>query len=110
MATIKAEIDASVFTAAGAALGRISGPLEFLAVPRTGDVVSLIFSPNGSGDAQTWALQLQPKVKTVIHMPGPSARVLLVLEPIVVESEENARHLAEYVGTGFDLFYEPYSE
>src|SRR5207237_3969010 len=98
------------FNTAVASLGRISGPLEFLAVPHIGDVVSLIFSPEGSSAAQSGAPQLQLKVKTVIHMPGPLARVMLMLEDVVLESAEDAKLLAEYLEKGFDLFYDAYGE
>ena len=104
------QIDASVFTASGSALGRVSGPLEFRVVPRVGEVLSFEFSPNGLGAALSGAPSLHLKVEKVLHTPGASGMVLLMLENIFLDSAEAAKKLAEYLSAGFDLFYEPYGD
>ncbi len=109
-ATVRAEIDASLFTTGGSALGRISGPLDFYVLPRTGEAISLLFAPNGLGAALFGAPQVQLKVESVVHVPGAEARVLLMLEDIFVDSPEAGKKLAEYLGAAFDLFYEPYGD
>jgi len=105
----KLEIDASVFSESGAALGRVSGKLEFVIVPRAGELVSFLFAPNGLGAASSGAPSLQVKVASVLHTPFNSGATLM-LEDVVVASAEEAQKFADFLSAGFDLFYDAWAD
>lgn len=105
----RVQIDASLFSAGGEALGRISGSLEFELLPRAGEVLSLLFALNGAAAPASVCSLLQPKVVEVLHMPDVGD-TMLALEDIVAESRGVANELVAYLSAGFDLFFEPYEE
>lgn len=104
------QIDASLFTSNGSALGRISGPLTFDVVPRAGEILSFLCPPEGSTVSPSFASLLQPKVANVLHTPAPEVGVMLALEDIVAPSPCAAKQLVAYLAAGFNLFYEPYGD
>lgn len=104
------QIDASLFLADGAALGRISGSLEFHIVPRVGEILSLLFNPSGLVVPSSAAPLLHPKVVDILHSPGPKGMVMLTLDDVVADNLSVARELVEYLEAAFDLFFEPYGE
>jgi hypothetical protein len=103
------QIDASLFSASGEALGRISGPLEFELLPRAGEVLSLLFASNGAAAPASVGSLLHLKVANVLHTPGLGG-TMLMLEDIVAESRGVAKELVAYLSAGFDLFFEPHGE
>lgn len=105
----RVQIDASLFSASGEALGRISGPLEFELLPRAGELLSLLFASNGVAAPASLGSLLQPKVAKVLYAPGMSG-TMLMLEDIVAESRGVAKELVAYLSAGFDLFFEPHGE
>jgi hypothetical protein len=105
----RVQIDASLFSASGEALGRISGPLEFEFLPRAGEVLSLLLASNGVAAPASVGSLLHPKVATVLHKPDAGG-TMLMLEDVVAESRGVAKELVAYLSAGFDLFFEPYGE
>lgn len=93
-AMIKVRVDASVFWPSGGT-GQISGTLEFDCVPRAGDLIALGVR--------------QVKVESVIHIPGESRGVLLMLEDLVFESAELKDSFSESVSTRLGLFFDDHS-
>ncbi len=89
------QVDASVFWPSGRT-GQISGKLEFECVPRAGDLIAL-------GDRHV-------KVETVIHIPGESGGVLLMLEDFVLESAELKDRLAKSISASLGLFFDDHSD
>lgn len=105
----RVQIDASLFSASGEALGRISGSLEFETLPRAGEVVSLLFAANGVAAPASVCSLLQPKVANVLHTPGVGG-TMLMLDDIVAETRSFAKELVAYLSVGFELFFEPHVE
>ncbi len=91
---IQVHVDASVFWPGGGT-GQFSGTLEFECVPRAGDLIAL-------GDRHV-------KVETVIHIPGKTGSVLLMLEDLVLESAELKDRLAERISASLGLFFDDHS-
>lgn len=91
---IQVRVDASVFWPSGT--GQIGGSLEFECVPRAGELIALGYR--------------SVKVETVIHIPGESGCVLLMLEDLVLESAEMKDRLSESLFASFGLFLDDHND
>jgi hypothetical protein len=107
---MQVQIDASLFTEGGDALGRISGALELEVAPRKGELISFLFSDALRSGPPVAVAPVQARVADVLHIPGKGGGILLLLEPLTVGSIGAGTQLAEYLTGGFNLFYEPYGD
>lgn len=96
------EIDASLLTESSA-VGRVSGPLEFMHLPRVGETVSLsrVMADGFSGHLV---------VEHVIYLPNSGSNPLLSLSDIVASSEGAAKLLGAALTKEYGLFFEPYGD
>lgn len=106
---MKVDIDSSLSTRGGEAIGRLHGAIELAAVPPIGSSISFLSARGGamlpmiegfSGMARVAALQLAANLTT--------NGVLAILEDIAVPTREDGRRLAKYLEEGFGVFLEEY--
>jgi len=99
---MQAEIDISLLTETSA-VGRVSGQLEFVCLPRVGDTVSLsqaVIEQAGFSGHLT--------VEHVIHSPNSSIAPMLSLSDVVAVSEAAAKLLGATFAAKYGLFFELY--
>lgn len=106
---MKVNIDSSLSTASGEAIGRLHGAVELATVPPVGSSISFL-SPRGeamlpmvggfSGMVQVAALQFAANCVT--------DGALALLAGIVVPNREDGKKLAKYLEDGFGVFLEEY--
>ncbi len=99
---MKISVDVSVF-APSTSVGHVTGDIELAAVPRKGEILSLLFSPRGIPFAAVPGFTGQLRVVEVVHSVQPLS-VLVSLEDIEARSVEEARAVMRFLEEGFGLF------
>lgn len=99
-----AEVDISLLTAT-AAIGRVSGPLEFIFLPRVGETVSLCQAVDPTAGFSGHLV-----VEHVIHTPNLHANPMLSLSDIIASSAAGAKSIGVALGEKYGLFFEPYGD
>jgi len=106
---MEVSVDFSIFISATKAYGNITGSLNLPAIPTSGDFISLtsplsheVYVPVIDEFAE------QIEIKKVIFIPGNEGRILIQLDDIVLDSENNARKLVDYLVDGFGLYFDKY--
>jgi hypothetical protein len=99
---MKIYVDASVF-APTISVGHVSGNIELAAVPRRGELLSLMCSPRGVPFIALPGFGGQLRVVEVVHSVQPQG-VSVSLEDIEVQSIEQARAVMRFLEDGFGLF------
>ena len=97
-------IDISLHTKT-AAIGRLSGQLEFTQLPRIGESITfpLVIEPaTGFNGLLT--------VENVIHTVNSDSNLMLSLSDIVATSEASAKTLGNSFSHKYGLFFEPYGD
>ncbi|WP_234086323.1 hypothetical protein [Azonexus sp. R2A61] len=98
-------IDISLLTPS-TAIGRVSGPMDFPSLPRTGELVSLSSAvvPNAGFSGQI-------AVQQVIHSPTMSGQEpMLSLADIVSPTPEAAASIGQALEQFYGLFFEAYEK
>lgn len=102
---MKINIQASIYTTAGAAVGQISGTLELQAVPPIGTAISFLFTNNDVASIVVPHFSGILRVIDVTFVPNAlRASISLNLEDLVLESVDDARIVMKYLEQGFGLF------
>jgi len=94
----KVYVDASIFTKAKA-FGKISGQIDVSIIPQIGDLMT--FGPRGPTSVFTVVGLL--RVNDRIISANDGVAVSLVLEDIIVETDEDARKLIQFFEAGHGL-------
>ena len=103
------QIDASVFASPTRAFGRVHGVVDLHVVPRQGEVLDFTFAKNGTLPINVSGFQHRLKVEEVIHpLQSTGSSVILLLEPIVAQSSEDARKITQYLNAAFGLYVDEY--
>jgi hypothetical protein len=97
---MQASIRFPIFWSANHGGCNISGTLEFAELPMPGDRVS--FNAPANGEVLPHAgFGGELRVEQRIFQPGSPGRAVLVLEPVVVDTEIKAEMLKQYFSRGF---------
>jgi hypothetical protein len=80
----------------------VAGTLDFAIVPAPGDQVSLL-APGNREPLPHVGFSGQLRVEQRIVQPGTPGGIVLVLEPVVVDTEIQAQMLRQYFERGFGL-------
>jgi hypothetical protein len=99
-------IDISVFCDRTSSYGVVSGILPMQTVPAVGDRVSFLTPINDTGVEATRSFSGDLAVKKITFIPGVPGQVLCDLEDLVLDSEEDACQLVEYLRSGFNLEFD----
>lgn len=108
---MKIYLDFSVLAADGAAVGRISGAIDFVAIPPIGSLIVLTRPANGvlpitvdgfSGHLQVAGLRFEPSSSTT--------SIAASLEDVVVPTGADGLKVMRYLADGFGLFAEEYDQ
>lgn len=101
---MKVNIDFSVFTSGGDAVGNVVGDLDFVAEPAIGDTISLMCAPTGRGIPQGHQsgglLKVVARIITAAENEYPLA---IMLSDMVAETREQAVELMRYMESEFGL-------
>ena len=103
------DIDFSIFTSAPSAEGVISGKIELNALPRIGDIVSFLASPNGHKFPAASEFNPLLNVEKVIHQVNSQA-VTLQLQDVVLPNKASVAEVTAFLEQGFGLFFDPTGE
>ena len=104
-------LDFSVLATDGAAVGRISGVIDFAAIPPVGSSIVLTRPSNGvlpiavdgfSGHLQVAHLRFEPSSSAI--------SVAASLEDVVVPTTADGLKVMRYLADGFGLFAEEYDQ
>ncbi|MGN2624121.1 hypothetical protein ACTCUN_13140 [Stutzerimonas balearica] len=106
---MRIDIDFSIFTSAPSAEGVISGKIELNALPRTGEVVSFLASPNGHKFPAASEFDPLLKVENVTHQIN-SQLVMLQLQDVVLPNKTSVGEFTTFLEQGFGLFFDPVGE
>jgi hypothetical protein len=99
---MKVSIDVIVFTS-DTAIGMVSGELDLVAVPQTGNIVC--FSSPFEGVAHVGGFSGHLTVKHVLFRPAKDdSGVTIMFDDIVADSRETALEIMRYLEQGFGLF------
>lgn len=103
---MKVNIDFSIFTEAGDAMGNVVGVLNFQVTPEIGDTISFGFPKNKLPFPRIKKFNGMVKISNRIISPNQECdEVLLSLEDVVIVTKEEGRMLIDYLESGFDLFF-----
>jgi hypothetical protein len=106
---MKINVDFSIVTAGGEAVGHMVGTMDLPLCPVVGDTVSLAFSPLGTAMPEGHALGGHLKVADRLFSASPQgAVVLLMLEDMKAGSREQALRLMAFFESEFALQSNPY--
>jgi hypothetical protein len=106
---VKIYLDFSVLSEGGPAVGRMSGAIDFIAVPPIGSSIALTRTSNGvppivlpgfTGFLRVEALRFEPSTTEV--------SISASLEDVFVRSVADGLKLMRYLADGFGLFAEEY--
>jgi hypothetical protein len=97
---MQASIGFPIFWSANHGGCNVSGTLEFDLVPAPGDRVSLANPANGEAMPHA-GFSGHLRVESRLFVPGSPGRVVLTLEPILVDTEIKAEMLKQYFSRGF---------
>lgn len=107
---MKTNIDFSIFSA-GSAFGKISGDVDCLVVPMVGDIIAFTFAPNNLAIPFGHNFGGHLKVTDRIIVPNRNESVLtLVLEDMVIGTQEQALNICRYLEAGFGLHVDIYDD
>jgi len=106
---MKIYIDLSVLSSSGLAIGRVSGVLEFAAVPPVGSSVMLTRPTNDVPLIAVGGFSGSLKVADLWFEPASvDINIALSLEDVVVASVEDGRRVMSFLENGFGLSSEEY--
>lgn len=106
---MRIDIDFLIFTSAPSAEGVISGKVELNALPRIGEIVSFLASPNGHKFSAASEFNPLLKVENVIHQANSQA-VTLQLQDVVLPNKKSVAEVTAFLEQGFGLFFDPTGE
>lgn len=106
---MKIYVDFSVLTATGDAIGRVSGLLDFPAVPPIGATIALVPASDGSRPPDDSGFNGHLKVLAVVfHPTTKDGSVAISLGDTVAKSVESAKLLMRYFRDGLGLSADEY--
>jgi hypothetical protein len=87
----------------------ISGKIELNELPRIGEIVSFLASPNGHTFPTASEFSPLLKVESVIHQVNSQA-VILQLQDVVLPNKKSVAEVTAFLVQGFGLFFNPTGE
>ena len=106
---MRIHIDFSIFTSTPSAEGLISGKIELNILPRIGEIVSFLASPNEHKFPATSGFNPLLKVENVIHCVN-SQEATLELQDVVLPNKKSVTEVTAFLEQGFGLFFDPATE
>lgn len=103
------DIDFSVFTAAGGAIGNVTGQLQVYCLPQVGDIIVFsVAKPNRNIHCPKEFDGHLTVLHRTISAAAEERAPTLSLSDVTVPNKQNANDLANYLECGFDLFMDFY--
>jgi hypothetical protein len=106
---MRIHIDFSIFTSTPSAEGVISGKIELSILPRIGEIVSFLASPNEHKFPAASGFNPLLKVENVIHCVN-SQEATLELQDVVLPNKKSVTEVTAFLEQGFGLFFDPATE
>lgn len=106
---MKVNVDFSIFTGDGEAVGHIDGEIDLVVVPMQGDTISMMFAPDGVAAPPGHEFGAQLKVADRILCPNQiDGGITIVLSDMVVATKEQAIAFISYFVASYGLHANPY--
>jgi hypothetical protein len=104
---MKFHVDFSLFSPTKS-IGVVSGSIDSQFLPRVGELVALIFPPNGLLPVAVAGFSGLLRVEEVIHSAkSPADLPNISLESVTVSNDEDAKVLVKVLEGGFGLYFDP---
>ena len=101
---MKVNIDSSIFSREKGAFGNVTGSIELVVIPQIGDTI--IFSPP-TAEAKIDSLKFNGVLKVTARIFSANSstdEISIALTDIMVDTEQDAAAVADYLEVGFNLF------